>query len=270
MLGCYYLTASRGEEGEKVEAGDGMIFHSPGELFSAYAEGKLGLHARIKVRLPHDKKVIAEVKDERGGIRAEELPRKPNGLVATTVGRVDLQRHPATRRWRFYNLALSSKNLARIIADCYQLLGRRETISLLDRMKETGFRESTRSGLCFATSDLHTPATKEEILKQADKEVDKVRKQYERGIITEQERYNQVIDIWTKAREQITKSMMDELQGGPPRRQAVLEPDLPHGPLRRPWRHRADPPARRHARPDGQAVRARSSRRRSSRTSAKA
>lgn len=211
VMGCYYLTASRGEEGEKVEAGDGMVFHSPAEVFRAHSEGRLGMHARIRVRMLHDKKVIAEVKDERGGIRAEELPRKPNGLVSTTVGRV-IFNDILNPKMAFYDLALSSKYLARIIADCYQLLGRRETISLLDRMKETGFRESTRSGLSFASSDLKTPVTKDEALKHADKEVDKARKQYERGISTEQERYNKVIETWTKARDTITKSMMDELK----------------------------------------------------------
>src|SRR5438046_1324964 len=88
VMGCYWLTAARGEEGEKVEAGDGMIFHNPSELFRAYSEGKLGIHAKIQVRLPLNKKIISEVKDERGGVRAEELPRKPNGLVRSTVGRV--------------------------------------------------------------------------------------------------------------------------------------------------------------------------------------
>src|SRR5919206_1567482 len=209
-MGCYYLTAARGEEGEKVEAGDGMIFHSPMEVFRAYAEGKLGTHAKIQVRLPMGKKVISEVKDERGASKAEELPRKSNGLVRTTVGRVVFNDilHP---KMAFYDLPLGSKYLSRIIADCYQVLGRRETIALLDRMKETGFRESTRSGLSFASSDLRTPENKEDVLKEKDKEVEKVRKQFERGIITELERYNKVIDHWMDARDQITKRMMADL-----------------------------------------------------------
>jgi DNA-directed RNA polymerase subunit beta' len=211
VMGCYYLTANRGGEDEAVEPGDGMVFHSPAELFRAHAEGKLGMHAKIRVRLPIEKKVISEVKDEKGGARAEELPRKPNGLVRTTVGRVIFNDilHP---RMAFYDLPLGSKYLSRIIADCYQLLGRRETIALLDRMKETGFRESTRSGLSFAASDLRTPENKEGVLKEKDKEVEKVRKQFERGIITEIERYNKVIDTWMDARDQITKKMMTDLQ----------------------------------------------------------
>src|SRR5213082_188916 len=79
VMGCYYLTANRGEEGEAVEPGDGMSFASPAEVFLAYAQRKIGVHARIKVRLPIEKRVISEVKDEKGTPRAEELPRKPNG-----------------------------------------------------------------------------------------------------------------------------------------------------------------------------------------------
>jgi DNA-directed RNA polymerase subunit beta' len=263
VMGCYYLTAARGTEDEAVEAGDGMIFHSPEELFRAFAEHKLGLHAKIRVRLPQgyvevtepgdtkfdegslvtseaffaeearikehnskhrgpnrlrppegikfQKKVISDVKDEKGAARAEELPRKPNGLVRTTVGRVIFNDilHP---KMAFYDLALGSKYLSRIIADCYQLLGRRETIALLDRMKETGFRESTRSGLSFAASDLRTPENKEGVLKEKDKEVEKVRRQFEKGIITNEERYNKVLDHWMDARDQITKKMMTDLQ----------------------------------------------------------
>jgi DNA-directed RNA polymerase subunit beta' len=261
VMGCYYLTAARGTEDEAVEAGDGMKFHSAQELFRAFAEHKLGLHAKVWVRLPQGyvevtdagdtklavgalitqeaffaeeakvrehnakrgatklrlplgnkfpKKVVSEVKDEKGTARAEELPRKPNGLVRTTVGRAIFNDilHP---KMAFYDLALSSKYLSRIIADCYQLLGRRETIALLDRMKETGFRQATRSGLSFASSDLRTPENKEGVLKDKDKEVEKVRKQFERGIITEVERYNKVIDTWMEARDMITKKMMTDL-----------------------------------------------------------
>src|SRR6202011_5083684 len=103
------------------------------------------------------------------------------------------------------------KHLSRIIADCYQHLGRRETIDLLDRMKELGFRESPRSGLSFATDDLKTPANKEQVIKETEKEVEKIQKQYQRGIITEGERYNKVIDLWTHARDEITKQMMFDL-----------------------------------------------------------
>jgi DNA-directed RNA polymerase subunit beta' len=210
VMGCYWLTAARGEEGEKIEKGDGMTFHSQMEVYQAYAEGKLGIHARIQVRLALDKKIISEVKDERGASKPEELPRKPNGLVRTTVGRV-IFNDILHEKMAFYDLALGTKYLSRIIADCYQILGRRETIKLLDKMKEIGFKESTKSGLSFAASDLRTPDMKEAELKMRDKEVDKLRKQYEKGIITESERYNLTIENWNKAREAITRQLMTDL-----------------------------------------------------------
>ncbi len=230
VMGCYYLTADplasfdgsgggederhRFKKGSAVPAnlkGEGMVFASPGEAFLAFAAKKVGVHARIQVRLPIEKKVVTEVRYEGGRVRAEEIARKPNGLVGTTVGRVifnDILRpHMA-----FYDLALSNKHLARIIADCYQQLGRRETIDLLDRMKELGFRESTRSGLSFSTDDLRTPVNKDSVLSVAQKQIEDFQKKFQRGLITDLERYNKVIDTWTHARDQITKQMMHDLQ----------------------------------------------------------
>ncbi len=211
VMGCYYLTAARGEMGDNVEAGDGMTFHSPAEVFTAYDLKRVGVHAPIYVRLPLEKRVIGEVKVEKDKTAVEEIRRTPSGLVKTTVGRV-IFNDVLSPRMAYYDLPLTSKHLSRIIADCYQLLGRRETIELLDKMKIVGFRESTRSGLSFATDDLRTPAIKETVLKKAEKEVEKVIRQYERGIITDQERYNKVIDEWTRARDEITKMMMSDLK----------------------------------------------------------
>ena len=131
-----------------------------------------------------------------------------------------------TQAWRSTTITMKSKDLANVISDCYLELGRRETIRLLDRMKELGFRESTRSGLSFATSDLKTPPNKEKVIADAEKEVLKQQKLYDRGIITDQERYNQVLDIWTHAREQITESMMDEFEHDVRDERGVREPDL--------------------------------------------
>jgi len=136
---------------------------------------------------------------------------KPGGLLETSVGRVlfnDIL-HPAMP---FYNMALKNKDLSRVISDCYLLLGRKETIDLLDRIKELGFTESTRSGLSFATSDLKTAPDKDKIIAKAEAEVIRQQKLYEKGVITNQERYNSVLDAWTHARELITKSMMHELE----------------------------------------------------------
>src|SRR5438132_11715170 len=211
VMGCYYLTATRGDLGESGEDGEGKTFASTAEVHTAFAQKKLGVHARIHVRLPIEKRVFTEIRFEKDKVRTEEVQRNPNGLVLTTVGRVifnDILNH----KMAFYDLALSSKQLSRIIADCYQQLGRRQTIELLDRMKDIGFRESTRSGLSFATDDLRTPHNKEAVLKDTEKKVDYFRKQYDRGNITEVERYNNVIDLWTHARDEITKQMMDDLK----------------------------------------------------------
>ncbi len=116
------------------------------------------------------------------------------------------------RGMMFYNIPMRSSDLARVISDCYQLLGRRATIDLLDDMNQLGFRERHDSGLSFATDDLITPPSKSRIIGEAEKEVLKKKKLYQRGIITEKERYNQVLDTWTHAREGITTEMMTELE----------------------------------------------------------
>ncbi|MBM3993346.1 MAG: DNA-directed RNA polymerase subunit beta' [Planctomycetes bacterium] len=230
VMGCYYLTADPlstfispgGVIDERIKdyrknlpanlRGEGMKFANPGEVFLAFALKKVGIHARIRVRLPIEKKVISEISVEKDKTRVEEITRDPkNLLVPTTVGRV-IFNDILNPLMPFYDLALSGKHLSRIIADCYQQLGRRETIELLDRMKETGFRESTRSGLSFSTDDLKTPISKEHFIKETEKEVDKVQRQYSRGFITGPERYNKIIDLWTDARDNITRQMMQELK----------------------------------------------------------
>ncbi len=229
VMGCYYLTADPlvsfvspgGIVDDRIKnykhhlpenmKGEGMTFANPQEVFFAFAQKKVGIHARVKVRLPIEKRVISEVLYDKVKVKVEELQRASNGLVATTVGRV-IFNDILKPQMPFYDLALGTKHLSRIIADCYQILGRRETIDLLDRMKETGFRESTRSGLSFSTDDLKTPPDKEKWVRDAEKEVEKVQKQFMRGIITDQERYNKVIDYWTECREHITTQMMYDLK----------------------------------------------------------
>ena len=132
-------------------------------------------------------------------------------IIDTTVGRV-IFNMVLPKGMPFYNIALRSSQLARVISDCYQFLGRSKTISLLDDMNQLGFREATRSGLSFATDDLITPEAKGRIIAAAEKEVLRKNKLYQRGIITEGERYNQVLDAWTHAREQITTEMMSALE----------------------------------------------------------
>ena len=196
VMGCYYLTVSR-----PGRPGEGLTFGTVAELHLAFALGKVARHAQIKLRLPREKRVIGEGADTY----------KPGSLILTTPGRV-MFNDILNEKSAFYNITMRSKDLQRVISDCYLELGRRETIALLDRLKEIGFRESTRSGLSFAASDLKTSPEKPKIIGEADSEVLKAQRLYDRGVITDQERYNKVLDHWTHAREAITKSMMYELE----------------------------------------------------------
>ena len=195
VMGCYYMTSS-----QISSKGDGMHFSSADEVHLAYSLGVVGTHASITVRLPKTR----EIKGSRGNTTAE-------GLVQTTVGRV-LFNAMLPEGMPFYNMPLRSSDLARVISDCYEILGRRSTIDLLDTLNRIGFRQSTLSGLSFATDDLITPPNKSKIIANAEKEVLRIMKLYQRGIITDGERYNQVLDRWTHAREQITTEMMQELE----------------------------------------------------------
>ncbi|MBM81110.1 MAG: DNA-directed RNA polymerase subunit beta' [Planctomycetaceae bacterium] len=196
VMGCYYLTLSRPDR-----PGEDMTFSSTDEVHMAFAQGRVARHALIKVRMTKDKQVVGEGSEDY----------KPGGLIRTTVGRVMFNDilEPAMP---FYNLTMKSKDLSTVISDCYLLLGRNSTIDLLDRMKELGFMESTNSGLSFATSDLVTAPDKDKVINTAEGEVMKQQKLFGRGIITNTERYNKVLDTWTHAREEITKSMMTALE----------------------------------------------------------
>jgi DNA-directed RNA polymerase subunit beta' len=194
VMGCYYMTASL-----PTSKGDGMKFSSVDEVTLAHSLGVIGTHAAISVRLTKGRRV----KGDRGV--------KPGGLVQTTVGRV-LFNSMLPSAMPYYNSPLRSSDLAGVISDCYEILGRRQTIDLLDTLNRIGFRQSTLSGLSFATDDLITPPNKSKIIANAEKGVMRIMKLYQRGIITEGERYNQVLDAWTHAREQITTEMMQELE----------------------------------------------------------
>ncbi len=194
VMGCYYVTLAQPDR-----KGHGMVFASTDEVQLAYSLGVVDTHAAIKVRLPQDR----PIKGER--------PAAPGQLTETTVGRV-IFNEMLPPGMPYYNIPLRGSDLATVISDCYELLGRRSTIDLLDSMNRLGFRQSTLSGLSFATDDLITPPNKAKIIANAEKSVLRILKLYQRGIITEGERYNQVLDAWTHAREQITTEMMRELE----------------------------------------------------------
>jgi DNA-directed RNA polymerase subunit beta' len=196
VMGCNYITLE--QPGRK---GEGMMFTSPAEAELAYSMGKIELHAKIKVRLPKWQKLKSEGDEKH----------KPGAVVQTTYGRI-LFNAILPRGMDFYNKGMKSGDLASCISDCYQLLGRSKTIGLLDDMMQIGFREATHSGLSFATDDLITPGTKVKHIAEAEKQVMRFKKLYERGVITEKERYNQVLDTWTHAREAITGEMREAMR----------------------------------------------------------
>src|SRR5690606_17942148 len=131
-------------------------------------------------------------------LKSDDNSTHPGAIIETTPGRVrfNLMLPPGMD---YYNYPMRSGDLASVISDCYQRLGRRATINLLDDMMQLGFRESTRSGLSFATDDLVTPETKAKFIAEAEKTVMKHKKAFDRGMITGGERYNQVLDVWTHA-----------------------------------------------------------------------
>ena len=194
VLGCFYLTTAR--EGEP---GQGKVFSCEEEVFRAYAEGKVGIHAAIKVKMEPGRRVI-------GKDGETTTDRKP---IETTVGRVVFNDILAAE-CPFWNIELDKGAIKRVISDAYEVIGKERTVNLLDDLKSIGFKSATRAGLSFATSDLVTPKQKGNILDDSDRKVLEVNKQYTKGVITEGERYNQVIDLWTHARERVGEEMMKE------------------------------------------------------------
>jgi DNA-directed RNA polymerase subunit beta' len=181
VLGCYYLTKSR-----PGDLGDGMIFSEPQEAIIAYNYGRVGLHAPIKVRI--------------------------NGkLIETTTGRV-IFNQIVPNDVGFINELLNKKRLVQIIAGVFRKTGNLRTAEFLDKLKDLGFRYATRGGLSVSLADVEVPKEKEDIIAKAQKSVDEVFTQYSRGFITNGERYNKVIDIWTRATTRVAEKLFDSLQ----------------------------------------------------------
>jgi len=205
VLGIYYLTEMvEGEKGEDLE----RVYASLNEVFMAYEQRKVILQTRVKVRLPEGVKVM-----ELNASGEREL-KKPDHhrIVQTTVGRCllfDVLPHGMP----IYNYPLRKPRISEIIADCHKMLGRESTLRVLDDLKDAGFRYATTGGISFSCYDLKMPSSKAEILDKTQKQVDQIQKQYEKGVITELERYNQIIDRWTEATEAVGEAMLEELKG---------------------------------------------------------
>ena len=186
ILGCSYLTK------EKVGCrGEGKVFANTEEVMSAFNDEVVQLHTKIKLRI--DKLFDLE----------EKKPIPQSQMVLTTPGRVifcDLL--PAD--FGYINKELNKKNVIDIIQECYNRFGHSRTIKLLDDIKTIGFEYATVGGISIGVDDLKIPKEKSEIIKKAQEEVKKTEEQYEKGIITQRERYNRMIDIWTYATDRVS------------------------------------------------------------------
>jgi DNA-directed RNA polymerase subunit beta' len=201
VLGNYYLTSMLA--GQK---GEGKAFAGIFEAILAYDMGRIALHAIIKVRIA--KPVVKE------GERARDLKHKEITkpiIVETTVGRC-IFNDILPAKMPFYNWPMGQKSLSQVISDCYAIAGSAATVDLLDRIKEKGFRHATLSGLSFGLVDLKIPPKKKDIIDETEKRIKKIIKNYQAGVLTEGERYNQVIDAWTNARVAVTSEMMKGLK----------------------------------------------------------
>jgi DNA-directed RNA polymerase subunit beta' len=200
VLGLYYITKGKRNNEIDVVKGEGMRFYSAEEVIIAYNEGKVDLHAFIKVK--------ANVRNEAGEIE--------NKLIETTVGRV-LFNQSVPAKVGFVNALLTKKSLREIIGNIIKITNVPTTAKFLDAIKELGFRMAFRGGLSFSIQDLLIPMMKEEMVDQASSEVQEVWDNYNMGLITNNERYNQIIDIWsrvdTKLTETLIRAMATDKQG---------------------------------------------------------
>ncbi len=189
VLGLYYMTKAR-----KGARGEGMTFYSPEEVLIAYAEKVIDLHAIVKVKV--------EDVDESGNYFKH--------IIETTVGRV-LFNEKTPREAGYINQLLTKKSLRTIITDVFIRSGNATTVKFLDDIKEIGYDMAYRGGLSFNLDDVIIPAEKVDIVNDGYAEVEEVMNNYNMGFITNNERYNQVIDIWTHANSKLTHTVMKTL-----------------------------------------------------------
>jgi DNA-directed RNA polymerase subunit beta' len=194
VLGLYYISKGRKTVGNEVVKGEGKAFYSNEEVIIAYNEGVIDLHAWIKVK--------ANIRNQDGLLEHK--------LIETTVGRVIFNQHvPA--EVGFVNALLTKKNLREIIGDIIEITNVPKTAKFLDDIKQLGFRTAFQGGLSFSINDLIIPAVKQELLDNAKGEVDEVWDNYNMGLITNNERYNQIVDIWSRVDTRITETLIREL-----------------------------------------------------------
>jgi DNA-directed RNA polymerase subunit beta' len=200
VLGLYYVTKGRKGTAENPVKGEGMIFSGPEEVIVAINERAISMHAFIKVRV--------NVRNGEGNLE--------NKLIETVAGRVIFNQY-VPEEVGYINELLTKKKLQGIIGRVFKIAGQARTAHFLDDIKHLGFQMAYRGGLSIGLNDIKIPDVKESLINEAKAEVDNVWNNYLMGLITDNERYNQVIDIWTRVNSKITTTLMKELeedQGG--------------------------------------------------------
>ena len=195
VLGLYYMTR------ERIGArGEGMFFADVAEVHRAYESRAVELQAKVRVRLREH--LLGE-----GGTLTEKLR-----LADTTVGRALLfEILPKGLSFDLINQDMSKKAISATINACYRALGLKETVVFADQLMYTGFHYATRAGVSFGIDDIVIPEQKTRIVTSADNEVKEIQEQYASGLVTNGERYNKVVDIWSRANDQVAKAMMEKL-----------------------------------------------------------
>ena len=195
VLGLYYMTKQKVSTDEIQVKGEGLTFYSPEEVVIAYNENKVDLNATIKVKtkdLDSDNQLIDKI-------------------INTTVGRV-LFNEKVPERAGFINEVLTKKSLRDIIGNILKITSVPETAEFLDEIKTLGYKFAFQGGLSFSLGDIIIPNEKFEMIKTANKQVDVIRSNYNMGLITNNERYNQVIDIWTSTNAELTELSMKRIR----------------------------------------------------------
>ena len=195
VLGLYYMTR------ERINAkGEGMVFANVAEVHRAYIGEQVDLHARVKVRITEN------VQMEGGDSVARTF------VAETTVGRALLwEIVPEGLAFDMVNQPMAKKAISRIINRCYRVVGLKATVIFADRLMYTGYEYSTRSGASIGVNDFVIPDAKAELIDHAEAEVKEIEDQYAAGLVTQGEKYNKVIDIWSRANDLVSKSMMEGL-----------------------------------------------------------
>jgi DNA-directed RNA polymerase subunit beta' len=194
VLGLYYITKGKKTTPTETVRGEGKHFYSAEEVIIAYNEGRVDLHAWIKVKV--------NVRNNDGTLN--------NKLIETTVGRV-IFNQSVPKEVGYINALLTKKNLREIIGDIINITNVPKTARFLDDIKQLGFRTAFQGGLSFNINDLIIPSIKDEVLENAKAEVDEVWDNYNMGLITNNERYNQIVDIWSRVDTRITETLIREL-----------------------------------------------------------